>query len=90
MFFKPEVVHDAGVVVFGAGPHAEGGHGVELGIREKKLLFVFSMHSWEEYVRMLENKKAIRDVKKLFCKKKLVLELLQLSEAIAYCALPHK
>ena len=32
---KPEVVHDAGVVVLGAGSHAEGGHGVELGIRKK-------------------------------------------------------
>ena len=33
---KPEVVHDAGVVVFGAGSHSEGGHGVELEIRGKK------------------------------------------------------
>ena len=33
---KPEVVHDAGVVVLGAGSHSEGGHGVELGIGKIK------------------------------------------------------
>ena len=73
------------MVVLGAGSHSEGGHGVELEIREKKITFlVSSVHSREEYVRMLENKKAFKERKRSYFVTKIAVELLLQSEAIAY------